>query len=359
MRVNGEDRKCGPAGPRQRGLVLSFRDHDSGTNQVDLPFPLPAGTCGGTATRQTGKTRAPLLVTLALLGLLGVQLFRGGAALLDTGSSPLQGQPDRATSPAASSLVDLDKVRAARLFSTPATAGQSATAAAAVPPPASLPPSGPVRLEGVVMATDPARSVAFLRSGNRQQAYRAGDTLADGALVLREIARDHVLLHRRGEILRLDLHASAAASAPAASSAADLLAGISAALPRINQSDLEGAMQQVNAAFNVASLSEVIQIRPAQRNGRLVGYQLNPGVRIKEFVQLGLRTGDIVTAVNGIPLDDLSALQSLGSLMNGATEVSFSLLREGQVQNLRISLQALAANTRAPETTTNNNMERP
>src|SRR5690606_4769400 len=142
LRVNGEDRKCGPAGPRQRGLVLSFRDHDSGTNQVDLPFPLPAGTCGGTATRQTGKTRAPLLVTLALLGLLGVQLFRGGAALLDTGSSPLQGQPDRATSPAASSLVDLDKVRAARLFSTPATAGQSATAAAAVPPPASLPPSG-------------------------------------------------------------------------------------------------------------------------------------------------------------------------------------------------------------------------
>lgn len=324
---------------------------------MDLPFPLPAGTCGGNATRQTGKTRAPLLVTLALLGLLGVQLFRGGAALLDAGSSPLEGQPDRATSPATGSrVVDLDKVRAARLFSTPGPAGQSTTVAA--PPPSSLPPSGPVRLEGVVMATDPARSVAFLRSGSRQQAYRAGDTLADGGLVLREIARDHVLLDRRGEILRLDLHASAAASAPAAGSAADLLTGISAALPRINQSDLEGAMQQVNAAFNVASLSEVIQIRPAQRNGRLIGYQLNPGVRIKEFVQLGLRTGDIVTAVNGIPLDDLSALQSLGSLMNGATEVSFSLLREGQVQNLRISLQALAANTRAPETTTNN-MERP
>lgn len=321
-----------------------------------MPLPLPAGTSGGNALRQTGMARAPLLVSLALLALLGVQLFQGGAALLDAGSLP-EGQADVAVSPASGSRVDLDSIRAARLFSAAGSAGTSAAPTVA-PPPASLPPSGPVRLEGVVLAADPARSVAFLRSGNRQLAYRAGDTLADGALVLREIARDHVLLERRGEILRLDLHASSATATAPVNSAADLLAGISAALPRINQADLDGAMQQVSAAFNVASLSEVIQIRPAQRNGRLIGYQLSPGVRIKEFIQLGLRTGDIVTAVNGIPLDDLSALQSLGSLMNGATEVSFSLLREGQVQNLRVSLQALAANTRAPETTTNN-MERP
>src|SRR5690606_36749475 len=140
--------------------------------------------------------------------------------------------------------------------------------------------------------------------------------------------------------------------------ASALLDGLTSALPRINQADLDGALQAVDAAFDVSSLAEVIEIRPAQRNGRLIGYQLSPGVRLKEFVQLGLRTGDIVTAVNGIPLDDLGAVQSLGSLMNGATEVSFSLLREGQVQNLRISLAALAASARQPDNA-NNNMERP
>lgn len=74
-----------------------------------MPLPLPAGTSGGNALRQTGMARAPLLVSLALLALLGVQLFQGGAALLDAGSLP-EGQADVAVSPASGSRVDLDSI---------------------------------------------------------------------------------------------------------------------------------------------------------------------------------------------------------------------------------------------------------
>lgn len=360
MRGIGADRKGQSArsarGHRKRGHVLSFDDDFSGTEQVKMPIPLPAGAAGGNPKGQAGRSVAPLVVALIVGAWLLLRLAQGGSALLT--------QPEASLAPDAGLAsaddvphVDLDAIRAARLFSAPDSAVESPATRALAQLPAALPSSGAVQLEGIVLAADPAQSVAFIRSGGRQQAFRVGDSLADGALVLREVARDHVLLDRRGERLRLDLRNKGQQDLPASASAADLLAGVAAAMPRINQADLEGAMQKVNAAFDVSSLAEVIVVRPAQRNGRLVGYQLSPGVRLKEFVQLGLRTGDIVTAVNGIPLDDLDALQSLGSLMNGATEVSFSLLREGQVQNLRISLQALAAS--AAQSGTTNNMDRP
>ena len=85
------------------------------------------------------------------------------------------------------------------------------------------------------------------------------------------------------------------------------------------------------------TLAEVIQVSPAVENGALVGYRLVPGARLKEFVQYGFQTNDVVTAVNGIPLNDMANVPQLYSLMNGASEVSFSLMREGKPLTLQIA----------------------
>lgn len=305
---------------------------------------------------QAGRALWPLLVTLLLAAALLVRLAVAGRELLDPQGGNAEPGEVATQQGLAQAHVDLVAIQEMRLFD--AETGDAALMLASTPAAPAPVLQGSMRLEGVALSGVPEQSVAFVRSGGRQQAFRVGDTLADGAMRLSVVARDHVILDRRGERVRLDLHASgeqAAASEPAATG---LLSGLAQGLPSINQGNLAEALQAVDEAMGLASLAEVIEVRPAQQNGRLIGYQLSPGVRLKEFVQLGLRTGDIVTAVNGVPLDDMAALQSLGGLMNGATEVSFSLLREGQVQNLRISLQALAENG-IRSTDNINNMERP
>lgn len=303
---------------------------------------------------QAGHARLPLLIALVLAGALLVRLGWGGWALWQPADAGSAGRMEAAPTTAASTQVDLAAIRTMELFT--ANASPSAAAALVRQPAQPLPAlPGSLRLEGVALAADAGRSVAFIRSGGRQQAYRQGDTFADAALSVQLVARDHVILERRGEVLRLNLH-DQEAPASAEPPVGGWLAGLAQAAPSINQSNLAEALQAVDEAMNLASLSEIVEIRPAQQNGRLIGYQLSPGLRLRDFVQLGLRTGDIVTAVNGIPLDDMAALQSLSGLLRDATEVSFSLLREGQVQNLRISAQVLAATSRGANNTINNSI---
>lgn len=302
---------------------------------------------------QAGHARLPLLIALVLAVALLVRLGLGGLALWQPADAGSADRMAAAPATAVRTQVDLAAIRTMGLF----TANVSPAAAVLVHQPAqqlqALP--GNLRLEGVALAADATRSVAFIRSGGRQQAYRQGDTLADAALSVQQVARDHVILERRGEVLRLQLH-DQEAPASAEPVVEGWLAGLAQAAPSINQGNLAEALQAVDEAMSLASLSEIVEIRPAQQNGRLIGYQLSPGLRLRDFVQLGLRTGDIVTAVNGIPLDDMAALQSLSGLLREATEVSFSLLREGQVQNLRISAQALAATSRGASNTINNSI---
>ena len=61
------------------------------------------------------------------------------------------------------------------------------------------------QLTGVVMASNPAESVAILvASGKKPQAVRANAEVMPGVTV-KEVQRDHVLLSERGVIKRVDL----------------------------------------------------------------------------------------------------------------------------------------------------------
>jgi general secretion pathway protein C len=303
---------------------------------------------------QGGRAVLPLLLGLLLALALVFRLGLGARELLAPATPTLATDTSVTNTLVDTTGVDLAAIQSMNLFGS-TSANVSAQSQPALPASTQV---ADLRLEGVVLAQDPARSIAFIRSQGRQLAYRTGDELSNGAVVLKEVARDHAILERRGEVLRLDLHTRELVRSADPAPVMPMSTRFSTGLPSINQDNLGQALQAVNEAMNLASLAEIMEVTPAQENGRLIGYRLSPGVRLKDFVQLGLRTGDIVTAVNGIPLDDLGALQSLRGLMNDSTEVSFSLLREGQVRNLRISLQELANTSRRPADAANN-MERP
>jgi general secretion pathway protein C len=256
-----------------------------------------------------------LAASLALLLRVGLTLWTAMVPGPDAVTPPPSEDPLEA-----SRKPDLAALQGLALF-------DSASARTALATPDALPAVNTaldLRLEGVVLAGAAANSRAMIASGERQGTYRTGDTLPAGTnVLLSAIARDHVVIDNRGQREVLWLFGGEAAAPVAAPATPGL------ALP-------PGTDQRV--LKTAARLAEIISVTPAHENGRLIGYRLSPGARLKEFVLLGFETSDIVTAVNGIALNDVANLPQLYSLMDGATEVSFSLLRGGAPLSLKVTL---------------------
>ena len=79
-------------------------------------------------------------------------------------------------------------------------------------------------------------------------------------------------------------------------------------------------------------------MQPANQSGQLRGYRVYPGRDRGMFNTAGLRPGDLITAVNGVELNDAGrALQLLGELSQ-TTQLNLTLERGGQSQTLNLSL---------------------
>jgi general secretion pathway protein C len=269
----------------------------------------------------------PLLIS-ALLAL--ALLLRIGAGLSAAWfQAPDAVQPQvLATAGVGRSAVDAVQLRSGVWFGTaPSARGAAVTA----PPTADAALN--LRLEGVILASSPAASIALIAVNGKQSAFAPGAALPAGAgVVLTGIARDHALIDNRGRRETLWLYSSQQPP--------------SAVTPLPNPAPMtlpdRGAITAAAGTWG-----EIVVVEAAQQDGQLIGFRLTPGVRFKEFLQLGFRMNDIVTAANGVPLTELANVPQLYSLMNGGGAVSFSLLRDGMPLTLDVSLPPAAAATGA------------
>ena len=220
-------------------------------------------------------------------------------------------------------------LRTLALFADPTAAPASS--------PAALNTALNLRLEGVILSGSGENSMAVIVSGEQRDTYRRGDELPTGANVrIDSIARDHVVIDNRGQREVLWLFDGETPTSAAGVNSVTSITGAATGLTLPPGTD----QRMLNTA---ARLAEIIRVAPEQANGRLIGYRLTPGARLKEFVQLGFETNDIVTAANGIALNDIANLPKLYGLMDGATEVSFSLLRNGMPMTLNVTLNPESA----------------
>ena len=79
-------------------------------------------------------------------------------------------------------------------------------------------------------------------------------------------------------------------------------------------------------------------MQPARIGGVMRGYRIYPGRNRGIFSTAGLRPGDLVTAVNGVELDDpAKSLQLLGDLSQ-ASNLSVTIERGGNQQTINVNL---------------------
>lgn len=204
-------------------------------------------------------------------------------------------------------------------------------------------------LRGTVARDDPETGLALIANAEGvERNYRVGDEVLDNVELL-AVYPDHVLLDNAGSRESLALpRESLDAARKRAEAIGKGRAGAGPTgdatpiyvAPRMvhGKMDWQQARQQI-AARPAAMLAE-LDIQPVLEGGKMRGIRLGSSGH-PLAAAAGLAANDVVTAVNGVPLDSLARGRQLIEQLQGANHVDLTVLRNGQSQTISVDLEAL------------------
>jgi general secretion pathway protein C len=273
--------------------------------------------------RALALARGPRIATWALALALGVQ-----AAMIVTdlaGGGQSRKADLRPPSPAtlARRGIDVASITNGHLFGTAAQA-KSATAADATQT------SMQLVLTGIIAGKDPKVGFAIVgENATAAKVHAVGDNVPGGAK-LHSVYSDRVLLDRNGHLEYLTLPHTPAA---------------------LNGNPIQAAVPNQNPAFDrvrrlitedPSALSDIMRNQPVLMQGKLRGFRVYPGRNRQAFTRLGLRSGDLVIAINGTPLDDPARGDEIFRTIGSASEARVTVMRNGQQQDLSLNMTQVA-----------------
>jgi general secretion pathway protein C len=272
----------------------------------------------------------PRLVSLALAALIAVELARIAISLLSGGpvKSP-QPVVTRVAPRQQHAGLDIQSVVSAHLFGVAAPDPSSQDPANAPESTANL------VLAGTIATQDPKRGVAIISDGGPSKVYSVGDNI--GGATLHSVYLDRVILDRGGalETLLLPRLLGPGMHGPAVVRRAGADPRTVAAVDNIRR--------LVQQDPNI--LDQVMRTVPSYDNaaGRLRGFRAYPGRNRQIFNKLGLKPGDLVTAINGTALDDPQRSQEVFNTIQTSDHVTVTLERGGQKQDVTLNIAQVAA----------------
>jgi general secretion pathway protein C len=281
-------------------------------------------------------TRLPGGASLLLAIAIGAVLAKTTWQLWPGGSPSIEPADGRiATDPVAPGPARTRGGLATPLF------GTESVAPAAVPEPVvtEAPPTRlDLELRGVAVAVEAADSWAIVEGPDRRSLpYRIGDALPGDAELLK-IEANRIVLRHRGAAEALYFSEEAAQAAAAPRSAPKRPGGGARAIQLSPQSGTRIREYLGLLPGDPSRMTELVRALPVMENGTLKGFRLFPGQQRELFGEAGLRRGDIVTSINGMPLNDPSRGLELLNQLAAASSFQLEILRRGQPQVLNIQL---------------------
>jgi general secretion pathway protein C len=288
------------------------------------------------------QANGPKLVSFVLGALILLQVLLVGSSLI---SKPLKvPQPVVAPAPRAQrSGVSVQTVVSAHLF------GVAATDSSTQDPENAPQTSANLLLAGTIATQDPKHGVAIISDGGGpSKVYSVGERV--GGASLHSVYLDHVILDRGGALETLLLPRQLPPSSR-----------VPAVARRVPGSDPRTAAAVDNIRRMVqqdpAILDQVMRTVASYDNaaGKLRGFRAYPGRNRAIFSKLGLKAGDLVTAINGTPLDDPQRSQDVFNTIQTSDHVTVTIERGGQKQDITLNIAQVAAQaTRDLEGESNN-----
>jgi general secretion pathway protein C len=283
---------------------------------------------GGGDWRSAALARAPQAVTFILALALAAQL-----AFIVVGMSSRSRQtapPPVASAPPAPPL-DIGGLVNAHLFGNAVMQNNNGDGANA--PPSSM----PLVLAGLLATDDPKEGMAIIgESAQSAKVVSVGHQVPGGAM-LHAVYVDRAIIDRNGalESVQLPRRSDGSLSPMPAQPPPQ------AAVAPNNEAMLERMRKLVNDDPGV--IGQVIRPQPVFAGGKMRGFRIYPGANRQAFSRMGLRAGDLVTAINGTPLDDKDRAQEIFSTLNSSTDARVSVTRNGRQQELVLNIAQIAA----------------
>jgi general secretion pathway protein C len=204
-------------------------------------------------------------------------------------------------------------------------------------------------LRGLVYSSDEKVARAVIASSDKQEVYAVGDPIPmSNNVTVAKILADRVIINNNGKFESLwlfkdDPNAPKIRSTYTANPSIDN--HMATAQPPVYYDEqntqnysVPTPAEQNNIAQMGNTLSDVVAMSIHRENGQIVGYKIRPGRNAEMFNSLGLQTDDVVTAVNGMPLNNPGKIMEIYRSMGSATSANLQILRNGSTVNLDISL---------------------
>jgi general secretion pathway protein C len=275
------------------------------------------------------QANGPKVVSFVFGALILLQLLQIGYPYI---AKPVKSpQPVLAPAPprAPRSGVDIQTVVSAHLFGIPPAATQDEGNA-----PQS---SANLLLAGTIATQDPKHGVAIISDGGApSKVYSVGERI--GGASLHSVYLDHVILDRGGALETLLLPRQLPPSGRGPAVARRTPGGD----PR-TVAAVDNIRKMVQQDPNI--LDQVMRTVASYDNaaGKLRGFRAYPGRNRAIFSKLGLKAGDLVTAINGTPLDDPQRSQDVFNTIQTSDHVTVTVERGGQRQDITLNIAQVAA----------------
>jgi len=276
--------------------------------------------------RSFALSRAPQIVTFLLALALAAQLAFIVVGL--TGRSRQTAPAAVASGPSGQPL-DIGGLVNAHLFGNAVV--QNANGDGADAPPSSM----PLVLAGVLATEDPKEGMAIIgESAVAAKVVGVGQQVPGGAL-LHSVYNDRAIIDRNGALEAVMLPRRSTGTMSAQPPPPPPVAATG------NDAMLERMRKLVNDDPGV--IGQVLRPQPVFAGGKMRGFRVYPGANRQAFARIGLRAGDLVTAINGTPLDDKDRAQEIFSTLNSSTDARVSVTRNGRQQELVLNLAQIAS----------------
>jgi general secretion pathway protein C len=274
--------------------------------------------------RSAMLARAPQIVTFVLALALAAQLALIVVSLSGRGR---QTAPANVNVPPVAPPLDIGALVNAHLYGDAAvqnTGGDGANA----------PPSNaPLVLAGLLATSDPKEGMAIIgESAATAKVVPVGKAVVGGAM-LHSVYTDRAVLDRNGTLESLMLPRRSAGGLAPPPPPPMAMSGNDATLDRMRK--------LVNDDPGV--VGQVLRPQPVFAGGKMKGFRVYPGANRQAFARIGLRAGDLVTAINGTPLDDKDRAQEIFSTLNSSTDARVSITRNGRQQELVLNMAQIAS----------------
>jgi general secretion pathway protein C len=202
-------------------------------------------------------------------------------------------------------------VRSASEAATNTTAGRK--------PPAAVSPA----LRGTILSASSAEARAIIVDGSgHEQVYGHGDEISPGASVV-EIHRNHVVLRRNGRLEKIDSFRKSA----------EPLLDRPAAGMEPGETPAENDPEALRTAMFTRPelLLQLVGATAVIEGGQFSGYRVMAPEDPAFLESLGLKPGDILTAVNGVPLNTPDYGAGVFKALSGTGRLTFTVRRGNQI----------------------------